>query len=169
VEKPYNQLKEHLESCLTKYNDLDSALGLFFLLNFCFLQVNMILSLYLSLTGLLGNRETIVEHYGSETLMGIVSISLFILALSGPVHLFNSVSWVENLQSRFHKRGQELLQGNLEESLCRVVKKVARVEHFTALKFFPISRSTLKGMAATAVTYLIILIQFKSGTPVTPS
>ena len=83
-------------------------------------QVNMILSLYLSLTGLLGNRETIVcsyiclilltlfnfehekqvEHYGSETLMGIVSISLFILALSGPVHLFNSVSWVENLQSR---------------------------------------------------------------------
>ena len=32
--------------------------------------------------------------------MGIVSISLFILALSGPVHLFNSVSWVENLQSR---------------------------------------------------------------------
>ena len=80
----------------------------------------MILSLYLSLTGLLGNRETIVcsyiclilltlfnfehekqvEHYGSETLMGIVSISLFILALSGPVHLFNSVSWVENLQSR---------------------------------------------------------------------
>ena len=39
VEKPYNQLKEHLESCLTKYSDLDSALGLFFLLNFCFLQV----------------------------------------------------------------------------------------------------------------------------------
>ena len=39
VEKPYNQLKEHLESCLTKYNDLDSALGLFFLMNFCFLQV----------------------------------------------------------------------------------------------------------------------------------
>ena len=84
--------------------------------------------------------------------------------------------------SRFHKRGQELLQGHLEESLCRVSKKVvstftlpifnlqvARVEHFSALKFFPISRSTLKGMAATAVTYLIILIQFKSGTPVTPS
>ena len=39
VEKPYNQLKEHLESCLTKYNDLDSALGPFFLMNFCFLQV----------------------------------------------------------------------------------------------------------------------------------
>ena len=41
-----------------------------------------------------------VEQYGSETLMGIVSISLLILALSGPCHLFNSVSWVENLQSR---------------------------------------------------------------------
>ena len=27
--------------------------------------------------------------------------------------------------SRFHKRGQGLLQGHLEESLCRVVKKVA--------------------------------------------
>ena len=80
----------------------------------------MILSLYLSLTGLLQDRETIVcyqitasvglfimfdcekqvEHYGSETLMGIVSISLLILALSGPCHLFNRVSWVENLQSR---------------------------------------------------------------------
>ena len=44
--------------------------------------------------------EKQVEHYGSETLMGIVSISLLILALSGPCHLFNSVSWVENLQSR---------------------------------------------------------------------
>ena len=40
AEKPYNQLKEHLESCLAKYNDLDSALGFFFLLNFCFLQVS---------------------------------------------------------------------------------------------------------------------------------
>ena len=83
-------------------------------------QVNMILFLYLSLTGLLQDRETIVccqiplclfrirvtnakssaEFYGSETLMGIVSVSLLILALSGPLHLFNSVSWVENLQSR---------------------------------------------------------------------
>ena len=44
--------------------------------------------------------EKQVEHYGSETLMGIVSINLLILALSGPCHLFNSVSWVENLQSR---------------------------------------------------------------------
>ena len=76
----------------------------------------MILSLYLSLTGLLQDRETIVscwlfimlekckkqaDQYGSETLMGIVSISLLILALCGPVHLFNTVSWVENLQSRF--------------------------------------------------------------------
>ena len=211
--------------------------------------------------------------------MGIVSISLFILALSGPVHLFNSVSWVENLQSRFprpsqlpsaffffsrfHKRGQELLQGHLEESLCRVVKKVVSaftfvkkaVSTFTFVKkvfytfafiikkflstftfvkntvfscfnlsvlnppgdqsrtllcieVFPdqsiyfegygcycshlphhshsvqvrhscnplieiyhryISHSNLKGMAATAVTYLVILIQFKSGTPVTHS
>ena len=78
VEKPYNQLKEHLEACLTKYSDLDSAVGPFFLINFCFLQVsfhiifencslyiydqvNMILSLYLSLTGLLQDRETIVR------------------------------------------------------------------------------------------------------------
>ena len=76
-EKPHNQLKNHLESCLTKYNQLDSALGLFFLLNFCFLQVpfhnifkiplfdqvNMILSLYLSLTGLLGDAEKRVCQY----------------------------------------------------------------------------------------------------------
>ena len=40
VEKPYNQLKEHLEACLTKYSDLDSAVGPFFLINFCFLQVS---------------------------------------------------------------------------------------------------------------------------------
>ena len=76
-EKAHNQLKIHLESCLAKYNQLDSALGLFFLLNFCFLQVplhnifkvplfdqvNMILSLYLSLTGLLGDAEKRVCQY----------------------------------------------------------------------------------------------------------
>ena len=52
---------------------------------------------------------------------------------------------------------------------ARSYHQVSRVDHFSALRFFPISRGTLKGMAATAVTYLIILIQFKSGTPVTPS
>ena len=90
VEKPYNQLKEHLEACLTKYSDLDSAVGPFFLINFCFLQVsfhiisencslyiydqvNMILSLYLSLTGLLQDRETIVRCQIT------VSVGLFIM------------------------------------------------------------------------------------------
>ena len=33
--------------------------------------------------------------------MGIVGFSLFVLALIGPIHLFNIVSWVEKLQSRF--------------------------------------------------------------------
>ena len=137
VEKPYNQLKEHLEACLTKYSDLDSAVGPFFLINFCFLQVsdqiifedcsmcthlwsgqhdtlslplldgtssgsrdNSVLSNYYICLFIMFECENQVEHYGSETLMGIVSISLLILALSGPCHLFNSVSWVENLQSR---------------------------------------------------------------------
>ena len=57
----------------------------------------------------------------------------------------------------------------LRSILAQNYHQVSRVEPFSALRFFPISRGTLKGMAATAVTYLIILIQFKSGTPVTPS
>ena len=75
--------------------------------------------------------------------MGIVSLSLLALAIVGIFHLFNIVSWVERLQdrlikifvmliilcyiiliSRFHQRGEKLLEGHLEESLCHVVKKV---------------------------------------------
>ena len=74
--------------------------------------------------------------------MGIVSLSLLALAIVGAFHLFNIVSWVEKLQDRlikiflpsssatspsckrFHQRGEELLEGHLEESLCHIVKKV---------------------------------------------
>ena len=75
--------------------------------------------------------------------MGIVSLSLLALAIVGTFHLFNIVSWVERLQdrlikifvmliilchiilvSRFHQRGEELLEGHLEESLCHIAKKV---------------------------------------------
>ena len=39
VEQPQNQLKDHLASCLLKYNQLETALGPFFLLYFCLAQV----------------------------------------------------------------------------------------------------------------------------------
>ena len=87
--------------------------------------------------------QTKSQDYGSPTLMGIVSLSLLALAIVGTFHLFNIVSWVERLQDRltlrpslssssttapsckrFHQRGEELLEGHLEESLCHVVKKV---------------------------------------------
>ena len=50
----------------------------------------------------------------------------------------------------------------------RMMKKIDSIEYFSGLGFFSVSRATLKSMCSTAITYLIILIQFKSGTPVTP-
>ena len=47
VETPQNQLKDHLASCLLKYNQLETALGPFFLLYFCLLQVGSSFSLKL--------------------------------------------------------------------------------------------------------------------------
>ena len=52
--------------------------------------------------------------------------------------------------------------------LQRTVKFVDELDHFSALGFFSVSRETLKSMCSTAITYLIILIQFKAGSPVTP-
>ena len=54
------------------------------------------------------------------------------------------------------------------EILHRTVKLVDELEHFSALGFFSVLRDTLKSMCSTAKTYLIILIQFKAGSPVTP-
>ena len=48
------------------------------------------------------------------------------------------------------------------------IHKLATLDHFSALGFFSVSRDTLRSMCSTAITYLIILIQFKSGDPVTP-
>ena len=52
--------------------------------------------------------------------------------------------------------------------LQRTAKLVDELDHFSALGFFSVSRDTLKSMCSTAITYLIILIQFKAGSPVTP-
>ena len=53
-------------------------------------------------------------------------------------------------------------------TLQRTAQIVDSLDHFSALGFFSVSRDTLKSMCSTAITYLIILIQFKAGSPVTP-
>ena len=52
--------------------------------------------------------------------------------------------------------------------LNRTMQRLNALKSFSALGFFSISRSTLRGMCSAAITYLIILIQFRKGTPVTP-
>ena len=52
--------------------------------------------------------------------------------------------------------------------LNHTMQRLNALECFSALGFFSISRSTLRGMCSAAITYLIILIQFRKGTPVTP-
>jgi hypothetical protein len=93
---------------------------------------------------------------------------MLILAGCNCWHLLTITGAASFLRDRFHARGRALLEGE-DTGLRRVAKQLAGAQHFTAMGYFPISRATLQGMAATAATYLIILVQFKSGTPVTPS
>ena len=50
----------------------------------------------------------------------------------------------------------------------QTIKSLETLPPFSANGFFSISRETLRSMCSAAVTYLIILVQFRGGTPVTP-
>ena len=52
--------------------------------------------------------------------------------------------------------------------LNHTMQHLDTLQNFSAIGFFSISRSTLRGMCSAAITYLIILVQFRKGTPVTP-
>ena len=176
----------------------------------------MILSLYLSLTGLLRNHEKMVCDCDLILLSGQLKLSrrtmeaqpwwessawacsrlqsweLSTCSTSSPGWRSSKTGWSRSsshhplphhhLVKGFINVGRSCLKATSKKVFVTLSRRfllrsipaqsyhqVSRVEHFSALRFFPISRGTMKGMVATAVTYLIILIQFKSGTPVTPS
>ena len=52
------------------------------------------------------------------------------------------------------------------KSIKRLISKVCDEEPFSAMGFFSIDQSMLTSLAATVLTYLIILIQFNA--PTTP-
>ena len=53
--------------------------------------------------------------------------------------------------------------------LKKTVKALNNMPLFSAYGFFTISRGTLRSMFSAAITYLIIIIQFRGGRPVTPN
>ena len=134
-------------------------------------KVTVILCLYLGVSGVVNTTEEVVEEvYGGMVGLVLYSMGMLLLASCLSWHLLHMTSGVERLRRRFGRRGDGLVEVEVEggRELRRVAKQVGRVEHLTALGFFPICRGTLQAMAATAATYLIILVQFKSGVPVTP-
>ena len=128
----------------------------------------MILSLYLSLTGLLRNHEKMVGDCDLILLSGQLKLSrrtmeaqpwwessawacsrlqsweLSTCSTSSPGWRGSKTGWSRSSSclssssatstscKRFHQRGEELLEGHLEESLCHVVKKVPFEVNFSS-------------------------------------
>ena len=172
VEQPQSShlFVNHLKVCMAQYNGLNSALGIFFLFNSSVKQFTWILGLYLSLSGMINTDEELQRRmFGSQTGMVMQTVGMLLVSCGHSWHLFHMTSGAEHLRARFRERGEEVLDTEQAEmKLRRTAKKLATVGHLSACGFFDISRSTLGAMTGTAVTYLIILVQFKSGTPVTP-
>ena len=55
------------------------------------------------------------------------------------------------------------------EAARLLLRDIDNLEPVSGYGLFEVTRGTLTSMVSTSITYLIILIQFKSGTPVTPS
>jgi hypothetical protein len=182
---------DHARRCLDLYQKLDKALGTYFFFIFAAQQFAWIFSLYLSLSGLLNHDQELVNQvHGSLTLLAIKSGGMFLLSLCCLWHLFHMVSAVENLRNRYYffvkiysslfvlrfsvlsKRLEEQVGNELTARefymLKQTVKRLENLNPFSANGFFSISRDTLRSMCSAAVTYLIILIQFRGGSPVTP-
>ena len=146
--------------CLSLYSSLEKNLGTYLLIKFSFCQVLWIFTLYMGITGYFANystRSTVDFAIGYF----LYSIGILLTLRSDSIlyemahqSVLSTVKVLEGL-SLDMDNPRELLQLNY------LMKDIERTKPLSGNGLFQIDRSCLTGMVSVAVTYIIILVQFK--------
>ena len=146
--------------CLSIYNSLESHLGTFLCFMFSLSQVFWIFTIYMSITGYFADFSLLsVSCYSAG--MGLFSLGILanILGFSGLIEsahqsLQGMVKTLENHSLRVEDRREML-------SLTYHIKEIEKTRPLSGRGLFLIDRSIITGMVSVAVTYIIILAQFR--------
>ena len=146
-EKDYNNVRD-LMSQIQDIESFSVAMNLSFLFFFSAAQAGAILGAY----AMIANKT----HYIGYILFSISLFPCIFIQIGRLESIYNSI----NLITR-NLRHDAVESGSIKEMMQyqNAALQLERLVPFTAYGFFSLERSTLTAMAATTLTYLIILIQ----------
>ena len=157
---PDNDIIHWSTHCLSIYNSLESHLGSFLFFMFSLSQVFWIFTLYVGITGYFAEYNlTSVSCYSAG--MGLFSLGILanIFGFSGLIEsahqsLQGMVKTLENHSLKVEDRREML-------SLTYHIREIEKTRPLSGRGLFLIDRSIITGMVSVAVTYIIILAQFR--------
>jgi hypothetical protein len=161
-------------SCLQLYSELERGLGPFFLFCFSFWQVSWIAFIFMGVAAIFGQQSvTAIAGFGLIGIGILLLVTSFTFCLatchSGIKHLGRGVrADIRDLAAgREKEEAKDLLHVTLLLITLPVLTPPQELEAtgpLSGLGFFTIERSTITAMVSTAVTYIIILVQFRMST-----
>ena len=153
---------EHTKFCLSLYLDIGSGFGFFFLHVFVVTQCKSIVSLFIVISWPMSPEGFILSRvfYSSGVLCMSIGLILHIVTLT-----FKLDAGYQAMRS-MAKPLQEYLvavpgEDSLNQEIKNLINDIRDTGPFSGMGLFSITRDTLTGMLSIAITYIIILVQFK--------
>ena len=153
---------EHTKFCLSLYLDIGSGFGFFFLHVFDVTQCMSIVSLFIVISWPMSPEGFILSRvfYSSGVLCMSIGLILNIVTLT-----FKLDAGYQAMRS-MAKPLQEYLvavpgEDSLNQEIKNLINDIRDTGSFSGMGLFSITRDTLTGMLSIAITYIIILVQFK--------
>ena len=157
----FNILK-HSHKCLQIYKSIQDGLGFTLLTTFVGFQIMIVLSLYMFIS---------TAFYGSYDLYTniVICICYVVMFLHYATVLFIITATAENTHSSLLNLAQPLnkmlVKENNKERIMDIqllIKEIEATPPLNGLGYFQLKRETLTSIVSNTVTYLIILLQFRT-------
>ena len=158
---PARNIHQHSVKCRNYYKSMQDGLGRTFLLIFTTLQILIVIGLYKSITTAFYHPYDTASNIVLTVSYAVVSIlnstSLFVLTLAAE----DAHTSLKNLVAPLNVA----LIGETEEKIQDIKCLIKEIENMPPLNgngYFEIRKGTITSIVSTTVTYLIILLQFRS-------
>ena len=157
-----SNIHQYSKNCLNVFHSLQNGLGIPILINFSLSQVMNILCLYMAISS---------AFFGQYDILSNISLSIcyLLMALYNLMILYSvtltAEEAYENLQSLVRPLEQLLLLTQNSEENMKVkllIKEIERTPPLSGNGYFELKRGTITSIISTSVTYLIILLQFRT-------
>ena len=153
---------EQAQKCLDIYKSIQDALGFTFCNYFLNFQILIVISLYMCIS---------TVFFGSYDCLSniIISLCYAIMFLFCSITLYFLINASENAHISLKKLANPmtviLMRETDKEEMIKIQLLLKEIENIPPLNgngYFELKRETLTSITSTTVTYLIILLQFRS-------